>query len=332
MLLAAASSRLEPLARQALVLQSIDRGNLTVDYFTSTSASTWTSRSGARQFPSSQCGSFGIRRRAGRGHRRFHPSRLRGSSQAGPGRGGRGPRVRLRTQTPIALFPDTPLLFAAVDRESGQRAAGRERVAAAVAQRLSAIIDDILQLLPRTKQVFMVMGSGRMAGSGAESSRSEFQRFRRPPDLRLVDDLSLPESCAVARAATRLSDLFVTFGTDLSGAAYADERVLAGLLPPRTPPCLVRLSVYMGHGAVGGRMMPVDEIVRTAVDAAVRLLNGAPRKHHVPPQLPGRPIFDWRELRRWGIPESRCRPAAACATGVRASGGIQAAVLGRWAC
>ena len=25
----------------------------------------------------------------------------------------------------------------------------------------------------------------------------------------------------------------------------------------------------------------------------------------MPPQPPGQPIFDWRELQRWGIPESR---------------------------
>ena len=30
----------------------------------------------------------------------------------------------------------------------------------------------------------------------------------------------------------------------------------------------------------------------------------------VPPQRPGQPIFDWRELQRWGIPESRLPPGS----------------------
>ena len=62
----------------------------------------------------------------------------------------------------------------------------------------------------------------------------------------------------------------------------------------------------MGHGVVGGSMMPIDEVVRVAADAATRLLNGAPPKSiNLPLPRPGQPIFDWRELRRWGIAESR---------------------------
>ena len=39
--------------------------------------------------------------------------------------------------------------------------------------------------------------------------------------------------------------------------------------------------------------------------SAYRILNGAsPADVRVPPQLPGQPIFDWRELRRWDIAES----------------------------
>ncbi len=44
---------------------------------------------------------------------------------------------------------------------------------------------------------------------------------------------------------------------------------------------------------------------------AVRLLNGAaPSSVRVPPQPPGLPIFDWRQLQRWGIPESRLPPGS----------------------
>ncbi len=53
-------------------------------------------------------------------------------------------------------------------------------------------------------------------------------------------------------------------------------------------------------------MMSIDNLARNTADVAVRLLNGAPPKSiTVPPQLPGSPTFDWRELQRWGITESR---------------------------
>ena len=50
---------------------------------------------------------------------------------------------------------------------------------------------------------------------------------------------------------------------------------------------------------------------RDTADVAVRLLHGAaPTSIDVPLQVPGQPIFDWRELERWGIPESRLPPGS----------------------
>ena len=92
------------------------------------------------------------------------------------------------------------------------------------------------------------------------------------------------------------------------GGAYADGRVLADLHATANAPLFAVHSVYLGSGVVGGSLMPIDELARNTADVAIRLLNGAPPGSvKVPPQRPGPPIFDWRELQRWGIPESRCR-------------------------
>jgi hypothetical protein len=65
-------------------------------------------------------------------------------------------------------------------------------------------------------------------------------------------------------------------------------------------------SVYVGSGVVGGTMMSIDNLARNTADVAIRLLNGAPpRSVKLPPQRPGQPVFDWRELQRWSIAESR---------------------------
>jgi signal transduction histidine kinase len=65
-------------------------------------------------------------------------------------------------------------------------------------------------------------------------------------------------------------------------------------------------SVYLGSGIVGGSLTSIDDLSRSAADAAIRILDGAlPSTVRVPPQLPSQPTFDWRELQRWGIAESR---------------------------
>ena len=76
-------------------------------------------------------------------------------------------------------------------------------------------------------------------------------------------------------------------------------------------PLFAAHSVYLGSGIVGGTLMSIDELARHTADAAIRILNGAsPRSVRVPPQSPGQPIFDWRELQRWGIAESRLPPGS----------------------
>ena len=95
------------------------------------------------------------------------------------------------------------------------------------------------------------------------------------------------------------------------GAAFADERVFAELRDTANAPLFAGQSVYLGSGIVGGSLMSIDDMSRDTADAAVRLLNGAaPKSINVPLQLPGQPVFDWRELQRWGIPESRLPPGS----------------------
>ncbi len=68
---------------------------------------------------------------------------------------------------------------------------------------------------------------------------------------------------------------------------------------------------FLGHGIVGGSLLSIDEMSRDTADVAVRLLHGAaPTSIDVPVRLPGQPTFDWRELQRWGIPESRLPPGS----------------------
>jgi signal transduction histidine kinase len=88
--------------------------------------------------------------------------------------------------------------------------------------------------------------------------------------------------------------------------AYSDERVLADLHATANVPLFADQGAHFGSGIVGGTMLITNDLSRNTADAAVRLLNGAPPGSiRVPPELPGPPTFDWRELRRWGISESR---------------------------
>ena len=130
------------------------------------------------------------------------------------------------------LFPDTPLLLASVDQRYLRDAPlGENETAVAVVNDFPGLVDDILQLLPETRQVFMVMGSGQLGTFWRRELEEEFKRFHERLTFVWSNDLSLARDRAPLcepSARTRRSSMSA-FGTDAEGGAYADERVLADL-------------------------------------------------------------------------------------------------------
>ena len=314
MLGAAANGAAQPVQKQVLVLQSVDRGNIVVDHFTTNFHVELDQRAEQPvnfvQVVVGPIGSVGAPERA---FVDFIGSTFADGSKPDLIVAVSGPASIFARKYRKQLFPDTPLLFAAVD-ERYLRAAplGENETAVASANDFPRLIDDILQVLPQTRQVFVVAGTGQLGQFWRRELEEPFSRFRDRLTFEWLDNLSLSE---MLRRCASLPDnsaiFYLTYGTDAAGAAYADERVLADLRSTANAPVFGGQSVYLGAGVVGGTMLSVDTLARNTADVALRLLNGAPPGNiNVPPQPPGQPIFDWRELRRWGIPESRLPPGS----------------------
>jgi len=211
------------------------------------------------------------------------------------------------------LFPGAPLLFASVDQRYLRGAPlGENEKAVAVAVEFPGVVDDILRLLPYTRQVFMVIGSGSLGQFWRRELENGFARFRGRVTFIWSDKMSLDE---ILRRCARLPGhsaiLYLAFSTDGLGGAYADEQVLADLHSRANAPLFGAHTPLFGHGIVGGSMISVGDLARHTADVAHRILNGEPPESlRVPPVSAGRPMFDWRELQRWHIPESRLPPGS----------------------
>jgi len=307
--LVAASSEAQPVTRQVLLLQSVNRGNMPIDQFTGNFRVELDQRAerpvNIVQFVVGPAGFVAASEQALVSYIRSnfvdHPDPDLIVTVGGPA----AVFARAHRQQ---LFPGTPILFASVDRKYlGDAPLGENETAVAIDTDYPRAIDGILQLLPQTRQVFMVTGTGQIGQFWRRELEDAFRRFHDRLTFVWLDDLSLQETlrrCASLPVNSAL--FFLTFGSDATGAAYADNRVFADLHAQANAPLFAALGVYIGSGIVGGSLVSIDELARTTADAAIRLLNGAgPKSIVVPVQLAGQPIFDWRELQRWRIPENR---------------------------
>jgi signal transduction histidine kinase len=224
-----------------------------------------------------------------------------------------GPAANFARKHRRDLFPNIPLMLASVDERYLRGVSlGENESAVPVNNDFPHVVDDILQVLPETRQVFMVVGSGALGKFWRRALEGDFKRFGDRVTFIWSNELSLQDILRrVASLPSNSAIFYFTFGTDALGGAYADEQVLADLHAKANAPMFGGLSSLFGHGIVGGSMMSIDELARNTADIASRILNGEPPANlRVPPQLPAQPRFDWRELQRWGIPESRLPPGA----------------------
>jgi len=295
--------------RQVLVLQSFDRGNMTVDHLTSNFRVDLDQQAGRSvnvvELVVGPTGFVGASEQSTVEYiRSTYANRRKPDLIVAFA----GPATVFARKYHEQLFPEVPRLFAAVDvAYLGDAPLRDNETATTVDNSFPEHVNRILQLLPDTKQVFMIMGAGPLGAFWHRELEAQFKGLQNRLTFVWSDKLSYPEILRQCAQLPRNSVIFYfTFGTDALGGAYADERVLADLHAAANAPIFGVQSVYMGTGVVGGAMSSLDQLSRTAADAAVRLLNGEPPGSiKVPPQTPGQATFDWRELQRWRIPESR---------------------------
>lgn len=222
-----------------------------------------------------------------------------------------GPAATFARKYCHQVFPESPLLFAAVDqRFLGSVSLAEYETAVAVLNDMPGSVEGILQLFPRTSSVFMVTGAGPLGRFWRAQLQEDFRRFQDRVQFVWSEDLSYAE--ILQRVAALPADsaiLYMTLSMDALGGVYPEDRVLADIHAVANAPLFGAQGAMMGHGIVGGQLMPIDELGRVTADIAVRILEGeSPASLRPPVQKPAVATFDARELQRWGINESLLPP------------------------
>lgn len=206
------------------------------------------------------------------------------------------------------LFPGTPLLFTTTEvRHLRAAPLAPDEAAAAVAVDFTALIDDVLQLLPATEHVLVVTGAGDIGRFWHSELQENFAQYGGRLDFIWSHDLSYEQMLQKAAALPpRSAVLYLSSGTFATGGWQSEHVALADLATRANAPLFGHYSGWLGEGIVGGRLLYIDDLGDTAADAAARILRGeSPAAIRIPTRGQGPPAFDARQLRRWNISEAR---------------------------
>src|SRR5208283_3728511 len=127
-----------------------------------------------------------------------------------------------------------------------------------------------------------------------------------------MNDLSFDEIQRRVAALPPASAIY--FGDlviDAQGIPHTQEEVLARLHAAAKAPIFGQYDYQLGGGIVGGPLLSVRTLSRKTAEVAAQILGGAsPGDIKTPPQKLGEPVFDWRELRRWGVQQADLPPGS----------------------
>ncbi len=224
-----------------------------------------------------------------------------------------GPATQFSQRHRQRLFPNTPMLIAGTDQRLIQRfALGTNDAVVAVGNQPVKIVETILQLLPQTAHIAVVIGNSPLERFWLGELRTAFSPLTNQVDFIWLNDLSFAKM--LQRCATlppRSAVFYALLAVDAEGVPYIEERVLSQLHAVSKAPLFGLHDTQLGRGIVGGPLMAIEDISRNTAKAAVRILGGErPSTIQIPTQVPAIPRFDWRELQRWGISEANLPPGS----------------------
>jgi signal transduction histidine kinase len=206
------------------------------------------------------------------------------------------------------LFATTPMVFTAVEQRRVQHSSLTVNdTVVAVRINYLAAVENILQVLPNTKDVIVVVGASPIEKFWKEAIAKEIEPLANRIKLSWTGELSFEELLKQASALPPQTAIFWELMiVDAAGVVHEGGTPLTRLHAVANAPIFSYDESFFGNEIVGGPLLLVADSSRQTAAVAIRILSGEkPSEIKVPVVQFASPMFDWRQMQRWGISESR---------------------------
>ena len=228
-----------------------------------------------------------------------------------------GPAARFVQQHRPDLFPTTPMLLAAVElRRVEPSLLSEQDAVVGVRYDQVALVENIMRLLPETKTIAMIIGNSPAERFWVGEAQRELRPLIEKNKVELIFYNEQPFEAIlkeVARLPPHSAILFQQMMVDGAGAVYGDKEPLKRIYEVANAPIFTADMSRVNDGVevVGGPMFSPAEAARPTAAVAVRMLGGEKGSDIKVPTIEfSAPKYDWRQLKRWNISESRLPPGS----------------------
>jgi len=204
-----------------------------------------------------------------------------------------------------ALGSNVPVVFSIVDTATLARLRPSNATGDILQYTLRDQITSARALVPDLQHVALV-GDPLETQSFMDEFRRELPIFSAQLDFIDLTGLSLQDvKRRVADLPENSAILYTAINVDGAGVSYIPRDALVAIAEVANRPIVIDSETMLGYGGTGGFVASPTAIAQQTAQLALRVLNGQD-----PSTIPAsidelKPIFDWRQLKRWHVSEHR---------------------------
>lgn len=202
------------------------------------------------------------------------------------------------------LFPNVPMVFLTATQGQYRERAAEANAAGVVPDNYQGkTLETALRFHPDVEQVFVISGTIEKDKAVEAILKEHLKAFENRVKITYLTDLPLDDLLSRVKTLPERSIIFYSRQDyEETGLSLSVRDVLALIASEAKVP-IYGFGTLTGHGVVGGFAVNAYEGGARAGRLALRIMNGAQPKGLPLTEVPSIPMFDWRQLQIWGIPE-----------------------------
>ncbi len=220
------------------------------------------------------------------------------------------PALEMLLKNRATLFANAPIVFLVLDQQTlNGMNVGPNLTGVWGEVNYEATLELALNLQPATRQVVVISGVAEWDNYWRSVVQRELRPFEGRVTFSYLTGLTIAElQKAVAALPPQTIVLFVSSTRDREGNNPGNLAVVRQICPVSTAPVYGNSDAQVGLGIVGGRVISFEALGLEAAQVGFRVMAGERPDSITPHGVPSVPMFDARELKRWGISD-RSLPA-----------------------